>query len=611
MISDRYEDPVERHAPATSENYWISVSAVVVIALQVFALVWAVSNTWFKQDDFVVLFRTTSQGGFPGSMLTVHGGHLVPGIVAVFWVLRSLFGMQWWPFVAVIATTQAVCSYLTWRVFKSFFGSRPISVLLLVVYAASVLTVCSNMWSSGAIQQLPTQMAFPATILLLQRYGRHPNLRTAIFTAVPVLFAAFFFEKAIVIAPFVVALCAITPFTKSSAVTWTGRLRELRMPLTLLSTAAIAYAIFYKLFTSVPTSKYSLGTPEFTFTNLAHFDIAPLTKVLGTSLFGGPTRFRGGWFSIAAPSGFEVRATSVMFCALFVWSMIRNWRSIKYWVLLLALASMTLALIALANRDLAQLAPHYMSDLVFPLVLLVGLAVVGNSNDERESYSPVALKALQRSRSVGLALIVLAGVAVVAHSAKSQSALVSDMKFAPGKSYIETARRTADALSDAPTLIPQVVPIEVVNQYFGLIGLSSTRVVLLPAGLNLRFGSVTEHPFMVLADGSVMPAQFDRVSKAISTGTECLNNAGLSATTLKMDSTPIVWGWYGHMRYTAAEASKADLAWSGPSTVVDLESGSHDIYFPIGGGGETLTVALDNGGLCIHEIEFLQLKVDR
>jgi hypothetical protein len=207
-------------------------------------------------------------------------------------------------------------------------------------------------------------------------------------------------------------------------------------------------------------------------------------------------------------------------------------------------------------------------------------------------------------------VIVVAGVAVVAHSARSQSALVANMKFAPGKSYVETARRTTDSANEIPMLIPQAVPGQVVDPLWGLTWENTTREVLLPAGLNLRFGSVTEHPFMVLSDGSVVPAQFDRVSKAISTGTECLNNAGPSATTLKMDSNPIVWGWYGHMRYTAAEESKANLAWSGPSTVVDLESGSHDIYFPIAGGEDTLTVSLDKGGVCLQEIEFLQLRAD-
>ena len=517
--------------------------------------------------------------------------------------------MQWWPFIAFIAAFQGVCSYLTWRVFKSFFGLRPISVLLLVVYAASVLPVGANMWAISAVQYLPTQLAFPATILLLQRYGRRPNLRTAVFTAAPVLFAAFCFEKAIVIAPFVVVLCAITPLLKSSAATCSGRLRELRTPLIVLLSVAIVYAIFYKVFTSVPASQYSLGDPEFTFENLAQIDIAPLTNVLGPSLFGGPGTFWGGWFSMSAASDFEVWASFAMFCLLFVWSMIRNWRSIKYWVLLLAMACVNLALIAFASRNFVQLATRYMSDLVFPLVLLVGFAVVGNTNDEHDGYSPLARKAIQRSASLGLAAIIVAGLAIVAHSAKSQSALVADIKYAPGKSYVETARRSTGTLDSAPTIIPQASPVDIINQYFGLIGMSSTRVVLSPADLNVRFGSVTENPFMVLSDGSVVPARFDSISKAIPTGTECLNKSGPSTTTLKMDSSPFVWGWYGRMRYIAAEASKAGLVWSGAETVVDLEPGSHDIYFPIGGGGETLSVSLDSNRACLHEIEFLQLRV--
>ncbi len=587
-------------------DLWISVSAGVVIAMQVVALAWVVSSTWFKQDDFVVLFRTTSAGGFPGSMLTVHGGHLVPGIVSVFWVLRSLFGMQWWAFVAVIAASQAVCSYLTWRVLKSFFRSRPISVLLLVIYSASVLTVSANMIAMSAIQYLPMQLAFPATLLLLQRYSRHPSFRTAVVTIAPVLIATLFFEKALTVVPFVVILCVITPLTKSSAATCRGRLRELRTPLAMLVAVTVAYAIFFPVFTGG-----SKGQAHFTFDAVAKFDLGPFLKNLVPSFFGGPGQFDSSG-SISAPSDFEARASFIAFSALFVWSMIRCWKSIKYWALLLAMAGGNLVLIALANRTWVENMTRYMSDLVFPLVLLVGLAVLGNSNDENDGYSPIVRKVLQRSKALGLVLIVVAGIFVVAHSGNSQSAMVAGMKFAPGKSYAETARRTTETLDDAPMLLSQGVPPKVVSgAFWGTSNLNTTRVVLLPAGLNVRFGSVVENPFMVLNDGSVVPARFDRISRPISTGAGCLNVQEMTTTTLKLVSSPIIWGWYGRVRYTSTRESKVALMWSGPNTVIDLESGSHTIYFPITGGGNALTIGLDDSGVCLQEIEFLRLRADQ
>ena len=91
MVADIDDFVLRSDGPRRISDYWLSVSAGVVIALQVLPLGWVVSNTWFKQDDFVILYESTSQGGFPGSMLTVHNGHLVPGIVGVFWVLRRLF----------------------------------------------------------------------------------------------------------------------------------------------------------------------------------------------------------------------------------------------------------------------------------------------------------------------------------------------------------------------------------------------------------------------------------------------------------------------------------------------------------------------------------------
>ncbi len=100
-------------------EFSVRLAIAVIIVAQVAFLAWSVSNTWFKQDDFVLLYMTTAEGGFPGSLFYDIGSNLIPGIVGTFWILRSLFDMEWWPVVVGIigiVGAQAAASYLTWRV---------------------------------------------------------------------------------------------------------------------------------------------------------------------------------------------------------------------------------------------------------------------------------------------------------------------------------------------------------------------------------------------------------------------------------------------------------------------------------------------------------------
>ena len=574
----------------------IRIAVAVIIVAQAAFLTWWVSNTWFKQDDFALLYRTTTEGGFPGSLFTEYAANLIPGIMGAFWILRSLFVMQWWPFVVVIVGAQAAASYLTWRVLRSFFGSRPIAVLLLLVYSASVLTFGTNMIAMSAIQYLPMQIAFPATILILQRYIKRPALGTAVGAVFPSLVALLFFQKALTVVPFVIVLCALTPLTKDSASSWIGRLREARKPLIAMTAAAIVYATSYVIFTSG-----SANRPKFTFERLSRFDLAPFTQNLVPSLFGGPSWFSGnGTFTSTADS--ETLISLILLGALFAWSIIRRWTSIKYWILLGAMTLANLALFAFANRWMTN-QPRYMSDLVFPLVLLVGLAVIGNSNDLFDRPSPLAQRLFRFSTFTRRALIAVAGIALVVNSATSLTTLGRAMSPAPGKDYVETARRTARAAIETPTAITQYVS-------YGLFP-QTTEVVLLPAELNMRFGGVVENPSMVLADGSVVPAKFDPVSQPVATGTSCLNQPYRNRTTLTMSSSPMLRNEYGRLEYTATSKTTVGIIWSGPKVVIEIEPGSHTVFFPIEGGGQTLTVTLSNGGSCIHEGEIGQMRMDR
>ena len=577
-------------------EFSIRIAVAIIIVAQAAFLTWWVSNTWFKQDDFVLLYRTTAEGGFPGSLFTEYAAHLIPGIIGAFWILRSLFGMQWWPFVVVIVGAQVAASYLTWRVLRSFFGSRPVAVLLLLVYSASVLTFGTNMIAMSAIQYLPMQIAFPATILILQRYIKRPALGTAVGAAIPSLVALLFFQKALTVVPFVIVLCALTPLTKDSASSWIGRLREARKPLITMTAAAIAYATSYVIFASG-----SAGRPKFTLERLSRFDLAPFTQNLVPSLFGGPSWFSGnGAFASTADS--ETLISLVLLGALFAWSILRQRTSIKYWALLGAMTVANLALFAFANRRMAN-QPRYMSDLVFPLVLLVGLAVIGNSNDLFDRSSPLAKRLFRFSTFTRRALIAVAGIALVVNSATSLTTLGRAMSPAPGKDYVETARRTARAAIETPTAITQYVS-------YGLFP-QTTEVILLPADLNMRFGRVVENPSMVLADGSVVPAKFDPVSQPVATGTPCLNQPYRNRTTLTMSRSPMLRNEYGRLEYTATSKATVGIIWSGPEVVIEIEPGARTLFFPITGGGQTLTMTLSNGGACIYEIEIVQMRMDR
>ena len=303
----------------------------------------------------------------------------------------------------------------------------------------------------------------------------------------------------------------------------------------------------------------------------------------------------------------EVFISLLLFAGLFAWSIIRRRTSIKYWILFAAMIMANLALITLANRTSLQLLPRYMSDLVFPMVLLIGLAVIGNSNDPFDQASPLTPRLFRFPAFARLALVTAVGVVIAVHSVTSQTTLKRSIWPAPGKDYVETARRTARTMTDTPTLFTQVVPDDVIGALGGLTGVNITEVVLRPADLNIRFGRVVENPFMVLADGSVVPAKFDLVSQPVTTGAPCLNQPYINKTTLTMNNSLFLWSWYGRVKYTATSKSTLGIVWSGRKVVIEIKPGSHTVFFPIEGGGQTLTFSVSNGGACIQEIEFLQM----
>jgi hypothetical protein len=184
------------------------------------------------------------------------------------------------------------------------------------------------------------------------------------------------------------------------------------------------------------------------------------------------------------------------------------------------------------------------------------------------------------------------------------------MKNAPGENYVSAALRSANAAAGTPTLIPHPVPADLIGPIWGLSGENSTKTVLVPAEMNIRFGTVVEDPFMVLADGSIVPARFDSISKPIQSGSQCLNAAPVGSATLEMNNAPIIWSWYVRLSYTSAATTNAVFVWSGPSFTVELNPGLHTVFFPIVGGGNAMTVATSVEGACIKEIEVVQLKLD-
>ena len=570
--------------------------ALVIIVFTVGVRSWWLARTWFKEDDIVYLYRAVTSGFDATYLLTRRDGHFMPGAFAVVWFMERLFQTAWWPVVVVSAGLQAVAGWLIWRVFTSLMGARYVVLPLLAVVLWNPLTLASVMWWAAGMQFLPLLVGFPAVILLLQRYLRTRQRGDAWWPACALAVTLLFFEKAVLIAPFVVGLCAAVPLAEDAAATALKRLRESVRPLGYLVLVVGGFAVVYLL---APANQDATPSVNLDQIRGAGWNLVVHSFVPG--LLGGPWKWAPPVIAVPSRSGTLLALAVAVFVIV---SVVAVRRVLRLWLLLAAYLGAILGLISLGRVGLLGsvigLAPRYAADAVFPAALIVGLVVFGSRHDH---LPRLRFRWMARDRSssrldsrvVGLAICAV----VIASGLLSSTRLVRWISPAGAEQYIAEASASVADLEGPVDLFAQRVPANVLHPLF----VETSEAVLTLTGGPFRFVTSTPSPYFVLDTGRVVPAEVNGLEVLPRSGQPCVVN--VVADTTSSVALPLAvygWNWYVTIDYRVAQPSYLTASLDGEGVGVPIEESTTSMTFPLQGAGDRVRLGILGGPMCVERL---------
>lgn len=599
--------PPTTRSPLASPRAFLPNNAIalVVTALliaQAGLTAWALSTTWFFADDFTYLHAITGGEGVIHWMISPYNGHLLPGSFLATWLLQLPAPMEWAWFAAAIVVMQFVASLLTWKVLRSIFGERPFSLVLFVIYVTSVIMFATELWWAAAIEYLPIQIGLPATILLFQRAVTRPGWINALLPGLSLALTLFFFEKALIIGAFVIILWLLAPITPTAEGSVRGRLRQGATPIIVLVSITVAHLLLYLALTSG-----SETVPDLSMSAITEMRLGVALDVLIPTIIGGPHGFSG---HLADPGPFEkVLSLGVLAGALVVSAATRRvW--LRYWIALSGLIAVNVIVLTASGRRFIT-EPRYLSDLVLPMLLLIGLAVIGSRFDtsgRRRWFEDII-----DARPLGPSTKIVSGVVIAVLLLVGTTNLIEERpRFArtDGEEYVSAARASIDALAGPIELFSQPAPKSILPPvWFG--SRSTTEFLLTPLSPRLKFADQASSPHLVLPDGHLSPAGVSASFSAALGDGPCVEVDGDGGpTVLTLDRTAFEWRRFGEITITADRPGGLTIIWDGEPAHIDYSSGTSTIVFPIEGSGASVTLRPDpvDGSICVSRLVFGNLE---
>ncbi len=583
------------------------------VALIIGQLGWAailLAHSYFRQDDFALLDGSLRTGPGWSYLMTPDNGHLMPAGLAIIWALGRLSLYNWPLASAVIMVGVAAASLALLRALLTLCGPRPGILVPLGLYLFAPLGVGTAGWLSAAVKILPLELALFLAVDAHVRYLRAPRetrWRQAAVAAVWLLVGMASADQGAVV-PLLLFAITVTlahgqPGPQGSPVRWTsaawGALAEHRRVWLLYGALLAAYCAIF--FAQLSASGTALPGPGAT-TRLYRF----AGSIIGTSMvpgaLGGPWRWAASGYAQAAPPAalrYLSWAAVVIVVAVSIarrrsaWS---AWAIGLGWVVLADIVPVAVKGFGAFSAETLGATTGYVSDATAVLALCVGLALLPPAD------------AATRSRPVRAVAIAACGV-FVAGAAVSLPAFVAATPSAAARSYIATARV---AIRDAPPgslVVDGPVPAAVLSAgLFGAAADTSRVIEPLAGGRRTRLSwtatpaGVVVHPMMFDDLGRLRPLALAGPSWVPPPiGITCLRGAAAS-TSIPLDGSLYRWPWVVRLSYSSASAGLLVIGLGQGDGRISVPAGTHDVYVPVVGQGNTVGVRLYGttvGPVCI------------
>ena len=550
---------------------------------------WLISRSWYQADDFIYLWKVDQPGKLLETMFTPYVGHLLPGDFLFTWLTQQPAKLNWEINAAVTAAGLVIAAILVWRVLRSLLGVRPFSVALMIAYLTSGTIIVTSFWWAAAVQYVPILIGVPLMILLLQRALTTPTWTNAFLPALALIATLFFAEKALVYVPFLITLVAITPLVPQAAPTAAGRLKQAARPLGGLLAVALIYGLIY-----LSVSSGEERRPQLTVDLFGYFTVSPAVSTLFPNLVGFDDPGILLRFNAAQLLGGFVVLT------LLIRTILQRRSGLRHWALLACLILVTAALLATATRRFPG-ADRYWSDLVFPMLLLIGLSQVG-SRFERDKDPLGASDGNERQPGLRLVSWPVAGMVAFA-SIATFNFVDHPPPFAASTSetYVSNALLSAGREGGPVDLFDQIAPSRVMSGPL-LRPFNTTRTVLEPSSGDFSFVDATANPHLVLDSGEVVPARVKVIREASGVDPQCMSSSlGPAERELQLGSRPVSpEDRFGELEYRAERSGTIIASWDDRSVEIPVDDGPGTVTFAIDGGDwRRITLSWTEGSLCL------------
>lgn len=438
--------------------------AALAIAVQLAVRAPLIAQSWFYADDYLFFGDIGSGKADLAWYFRFHFQHFMP-LSFVLVKLASMLGpFNWLASATFIVTLQLAASLSCWWMLRTLFGRRPGTVLVLVWWLATPLTMPSVMWWAVSVNQLPQQIAFFGAVAAHVRFIRTRRLPWAVLATVFLVIGYGTYTKTILV-PVVLALLSLVWFADGSIaerVAWTLR-REWRAWL-LYGGVTAAYVLAYVL--RVPAGPPMQIKPAF-------LDLSweLVERTLVPSLAGGPARWQV-WLDpmqVADPPVSVAVIGWLVVVSTVGYAWLRRDRSLRALSIPAVYVAVSLVLMYVSRLYVVDftgtgfLARHvqYLADAAGPIALALGLMFLplidapGSSAPRRSPLLTV------RAPRVLVGAVVSA---VVAMSIWSSIGYTSTWRADfPQRAFHQAALRTLESAPRPPALADSVLPPEVVN----------------------------------------------------------------------------------------------------------------------------------------------------
>jgi hypothetical protein len=448
-----------------SRDTKVLLGAVLLTVIQLAVTAQLVSHQWFYQDDFAFEANARRQGLGWSYLMTPHNTHLMPGGLAIAWVVTRLSPMNW----ALVATSllimQAFAAFAVFRLLRLFFGSRPAILALFAFYLFCPLGISTSGWLAAALEIVPFEAMLALALGSHLRYLRTGERKHAIAAFVFTVLGFCFMAKAVVI-PLV--LFAITAYYFTEATTFraaaVNTLRKYWRIWPFYAALMIGYETFYQHRLDQVGS--NAGLPDSLRTNW-QFSEYLVVHTFVPGLAGGPWRWSVAPYDYAfanAPAAL-VYLSWLLLAAVIALSVHLRRRAARAWWLLACYVVIADIVPVLIGR-ISEVQPdfvfilgnetRYVADASVAAAVCLGLAflpIVGESDPYRrtlrleERFSGLAQSA------VG-ALGVLLAVGLVTSTVEYHRGVTGEHE----KAWFQNAEHQLAVWSDPSTILDTPVP---------------------------------------------------------------------------------------------------------------------------------------------------------